>query len=95
MRALTIGCVAMALLVQPGLLMSQQQQSTQTSPSPSDPTKNNPDVPRQAPNTDNPDMAPTHQPAPGGTGATSTAKSSKHKKNKKSNTSSTTSTSGS
>jgi len=92
MRKLTFGYLAMALLMEPGFLLSQQQQSTQTSPNPSEPTKNNPDVPQQAPNTDNPDLAPQHHPAPGGTGGTATT-STKHKKHKKSNTSSTTSTS--
>ena len=81
MRQLAFGLLALALVSQPELLMSQQQHSTQTSPNPSDPTKNNPDVPREAPNPDkNPDLAPQNQPAPGGTSSTSSgAKQAKGK----------------
>ena len=79
MRQLTHTVLAVALLA-PVPLISQQQHSTQTSPTPSDPTKNNPDVPKEAPSPDkNPDLAPQNQSAPGGTSNTSsnTAKQAK------------------
>jgi hypothetical protein len=79
MRKMTLGLFAMSLLTQPSLLLSQQQQSTQTSPTPADPTRNNPDVPKQKPNTNNPDIAPQNQPAPGGTGATTKKSRRKHR----------------
>ena len=93
MRPFVIGCLSVALLLQVPALVAQQQHSTQTSPTPSDPTKNNPDVPHQAPSADNnPDLAPQNQPAPGGTStAPQDAKTAKSKHRKKS-TKTTTST---
>lgn len=93
MRQVTHALLAAALLA-PVPLPAQQQHSTQTSPTPSDPTKNNPDVPHQAPRPDtNPDLAPQNQPAPGGTSSTSSgtakqAKGNKHHRRKGDNTSS-------
>jgi hypothetical protein len=82
MREFTHALLAVALLA-PVPLLAQQQHSTQTSPTPSDPTKNNPDVPSQAPNTDkNPDLAPQNQPAPGGTSSTSSGTAKQAKGNK-------------
>jgi hypothetical protein len=92
MRKITLGCLAAALLFEPGVILAQQQTSPRTSPTPSNPTKNNPDVPQQKPDTSNPDMAPQNQPAPGGTAGTSKKKSTNRKKRK--NSSSTTSTTG-
>jgi hypothetical protein len=96
MRQLTHAVLAIALLA-PVPLVAQQQHSTQTSPTPSDPTKNNPDVPRQTPNPDsNPDVAPQNQPAPGGTstssGTAKPAKGTKHHRQKGSKSTSDTAT---
>jgi hypothetical protein len=93
MRKITLGCLAAALLFEPGVIPAQQQSSPKTSPTPSNPTKNNPDVPHQTPDTSsNPDLAPQNQPAPGGTAGTSKKKS--NKRNKRKNSSSTTGTTG-
>lgn len=91
MRKITLTCLTAVALTLPPAMFAQQQTSPQNSPTPTNPTHNNPDVPHQAPGTDNPDVAPQNQPAPGGTG-TPTKKSSKRKNRKNSTTTSTTST---
>lgn len=94
MRQITLSLFAVALLV-PAPILSQQPHSTQTSPTPSDPTRNNPDVPHQSvPPDANPDVENQHQNAPGGTSSTQSgtakpAKSKRHHKSSKTSSSDT------
>ena len=88
MRKITFACFALAASLS---LPAQQQSSPNTSPTPSNPTHNNPDVPAQHPDTSNPDIAPQNQPAPGGTGVPA-KKSRKRKNRQNTSTSSTKST---
>ena len=82
MRQVIHAALAVALLA-PLPVIAQQQHSTKTSPTPNEPTKNNPDVPHQAPNPDsNPDLAPQNHPAPGGTSSTSSGTAKPVKGNK-------------
>ena len=64
-----------------------QQGGSQSKRDQHDPTKNNPDVPRQEPGTDNPDVGKQRHPPPGGTGdkqeSTSTRQAKKKPKPRK------------